>query len=356
MPLGACAFGRAIDAYGKPLDGGPPLCGRSVALELRLPQPHERDPIAFPLWTGVRAIDALLTIGKGARLGIFGAPGVGKTSLLESIVGTCDADAIVVALVGERGREAQRWIERRDDRTTVICATSDRSAVERLQAANVAFAQAGALRDRGLHVLVVLDSLARVAMALREIAVAAGESAGRGGYPPRVFAQLARLVEFAGSLHGGAITLIATVIHDGDERDPVSEAARSLLDGHISLSPRLAQAGRFPAVDVVASTSRTMEAIVDGYHMRAAATVRAALAALDRIEDARAVGVQPSDPLSLAAIALEQRLDDFLRQGSSASAYPQTCALLGELARQLDSQIGNPTISERPQSAGMIQS
>jgi len=301
-----------------------------------LPQPNEREPIAHPLWTGIRAIDGVLTIGRGARLGVFGAPGVGKTTLLESMARGCDADAIVVALVGERGREARRWIERLDDRTTMICATSDRHARERVLAANVAFAHAAALRERGLHVLLVLDSLARVAAAIREIGLAAGESSGRGGYPPRVFAELARLVEVAGALSRGAITLIATVIQDGDERDPVSEAARALLDGHVTLSVKLAQAGRFPAVDVLASTSRTMDAVVDEPHLRAARTVRRAMTALERIEDTRAVGIEPNDPWARRAMAAEDRIEAFFRQNGCISHRIETRDALIDLAGRLE--------------------
>jgi flagellar biosynthesis/type III secretory pathway ATPase len=179
--LGACAFGRAIDGYGRPLDGGPPPLGRRVGVALCPPRPAERAAVETPLWTGVRVIDGLLTIGRGARVGIFGAPGAGKTTLLESVVDGCSADAVVVALVGERGREAQRWIARRNERTTIICATSDRPAPERVCAAQVAVAHARALRERGLQVLFVLDSLARVAAALREISVKAGESTGLRG-------------------------------------------------------------------------------------------------------------------------------------------------------------------------------
>lgn len=201
LDLGTCAFGRAVDAYGAPIDGGPPLRGRSVSLEVRLPRPNERAPIATPLWTGLRVVDGLLTIGRGARVGIFGAPGSGKSVLLETIVGGCAADAVVVALVGERGREAQRWVARRGEAVTIVCATSDRPARERIAAARVAVAHADSLRERGLDVLLVIDSLARVAAAAREIAVREGEATGRGGYPPSVFARLARLVEVAGALH-----------------------------------------------------------------------------------------------------------------------------------------------------------
>lgn len=326
--LGTCALGRAIDADGSPLDGGPVLRGRAVTLQMRSPRPNERAPISTPLWTGVRVIDGLLTIGRGARLGIFGAPGAGKSTLLEAIVDGCAADAVVVALVGERGREANEWIGRCDDRTTIVCATSDRSAYDRLRAAHIAIVQASALRERGLHVLLLLDSLARAASALREIGVANGESAGRGGFPPSVFSQLAKLVEVAGATDAGSITLIATVIHDGDERDPVSEAARALLDGHVALSLRLAHAGRFPAVDVPASASRTMDAVTQPQHRRAALQLRRALAILDRLDDARALGIEPVARDAVAAVAAEQRIEAFLRQGRRPAP---TAAMLEEL-------------------------
>lgn len=336
LALGACALGRAIDAYGLPLDRGPLLRGRIVSLDVRPPRPNERTPIATPLRTGLRVVDGLLTIGRGARVGIFGAPGAGKTTLIESIVSGCGADAIVVALVGERGREAQRWIELSDDRATVVCATSDRPPQERVLAAQVALVHAAVLRERGLHVLLVLDSLARFASAAREIAIAAGEGAGRGGYPPSVFAQMARFVEVAGALERGSMTLIATVINDGDDRDPVSEAARSLLDGHIALSLRLAAAGRFPAVDVPASASRTMEAVAGESHVRAARRVRRAIALLDRIDDARALGIEPADRVARTAIAAESRIELFLRQGREASGFGATLRELAELATLLE--------------------
>jgi FliI/YscN family ATPase len=332
LALGACALGRALDAHGLPLDGGPAPRGRIVSLAHRCPSPNERVPICAPFWTGIRVIDGLLTIGRGARVGIFGAPGAGKTTLIESIVGGCAADAIVVALVGERGREAQRWIERRDDRTTVICATSDRPPSERVAAASVAVAHAGALRERGLDVLVVLDSLARVAAALREVGVAAGESTGRGGYPPSVFAEMARLVEVAGAVRDGSITMIGTVVDDGGERDPVSDAARSLLDGHIALSARLAEAGRFPAVRVLASTSRTMDEVATATHRRAARRVRRLIALLDRFDDARTLGIEPVEASARAAIRAEARLEEFLRQENRAAAPSVTLSQLAEIA------------------------
>jgi FliI/YscN family ATPase len=335
LDLGTCALGRAIDARGIPLDGGPTLRGRRVVLEARVPLPSERAPIVEPLWTGVRVVDALLTIGRGARVGIFGGPGSGKSVFVETLVRGCATDAVVVALIGERGREAQRWISRCDDRTTIVCATSDRPARERVAASQVAVAHARALRERGLDVVLILDSLARVAAAFREIGVAAGESTGRGGYPPSAFAELARLIEVAGRLHAGSITLFATVLADGDDRDPVSEAARSLLDGHVALSTRLAQAGRFPAVEVLRSASRTMEAVADENHQRAAARLRRTIALLDRIDDARTLGIEPSDRASRAVIAQEHRLEGFLRQGDDASSSGATLSEMFAIAQAI---------------------
>lgn len=305
-------------------------------MELLSPLPAERVVIDTPLWTGVRALDALLTFGRGARIGIFGAPGSGKTTLIEAIVDGCEADAVVIALVGERGREAHGWIARCDARTSIVCATSDRSAQERADAALVAVAQARALRERSLHVLLVLDSLARTAAALRELASARGEATGRAGYAPSVFAELARLVEPAGATAGGSITLVATVLSDGDERDPVSEAARSLLDGHVELSRALAQEGRFPAIDVLGSTSRTMERVVTPEHANAARNLRRVLALLARSEDARALGIVPKDPASVAALAAEPRVEQLLRQFDGPTPATQSVGWLTQIARDME--------------------
>jgi FliI/YscN family ATPase len=323
-----------------PLDGGAPLAGRRVGVALRVPRPNERAPVCRPFWTSVRVLDGLLTFGRGARIGIFGSPGAGKSTLIESIVDGCVADAVVIALIGERGREAQRWIERRDARTTIVCATSDRSPCERIRASTVAFAHAAALRERGLHVLVVLDSLARVASALRERATAAGESVGRAGYPPSVFSEMARFVEVAGPLAYGSMTLVATVLNDGDDRDPVSDAARALLDGHLVLSDRLAREGRFPAIDVPSSASRTMPLVAREEHIRQAARVRAAIAWLDRMADARALGVEPVEAAAQAAVAGEERIEDFLRQRTPALPT-ETLAALADLADTLEVSNGH---------------
>jgi FliI/YscN family ATPase len=334
--VGPALLGRAIDARGAPLDGQPPPLGTPIRIDGAAPLPFQRLAITQPLWTGVRCIDGLLTIGRGARIGIFGAPGAGKSTLLETIFLGTRADAVIVGLVGERGREAQRWIASCDERTTVICATSDRSAQERVRAADLIMAHANALASRGLHVLVVLDSLARYAYALREVAVASGESAGRGGYPPSVFARMAQLVERAGAFANGSITMLATVLNDGEDHDPVSECARSLLDGHLQLSPHLAQAGRYPAIDVLASSSRTMDAVAGSDHLRHAAAIRSALARLDRCADARSLGIEPADAPTRAAIDAEEALETLLRQGREPVSHP--CAL--EAVRQSADMLG----------------
>ena len=336
LPLGTVLLGRAIDSAGVPLDGRPAPRGR--CREVRLPPQAvaDRRPCAGVFWTGVRAIDGPLALGRGARIGLFGAPGAGKTTLLDAIVRGAEADAVVVALVGERGREAERRLARLDARTTMVCATSDRAPAERVRAAEVAFAQADALRARGLDVLLVLDSLARVASAARELALAAGEPAGRGGYPPSVFALLARLLERAGAVGRGSVTLVATVLSDGpDEHDPVSEAARAALDGHLALSDRLARAGHFPAIDVARSASRTLADVAAPDHVAAARVVRAAVAALDESRDARSLGVSSADPFLARCVAQEAALEHFFRQGPQPAAPRETLTALLRLADTL---------------------
>jgi ATP synthase in type III secretion protein N len=338
-PLGTCALGRAIDANGTAIDGGPAIGGRAVSIDSD--PTLARAPIATPLWTGVKAIDALLTIGRGARIGLFGSPGAGKSTLLETIADGAEADAVVIGLVGERGREAQAWMRARRPYTTMVCATSDRPAAERVRAASVAMAQAGSLAARGLHVLVLLDSLARTASAMRELALAIGEPVGRGGYPASVFADLARLVERAGSFECGSVTLVATVLSDGDDRDPVSDAARSLLDGHVQLSQALAAAGRFPAIDVAASASRTMGAVAGPEHLDQAATLRGALALLERTHDARTLGIEIADRATLAALEAEPSIEQLLRQGATPVSAMQTLAVLAETADMLGEADGH---------------
>ena len=335
LPLGSMLVGQAIDAFGARSIDGARVRGRRGRLASPAPFPSQRAEIDAPFWTGIRAIDALLTIGRGARVGLFGPPGAGKSTMLNALVRGSGADAAVIALIGERGREAEEWMRAAPPHATLVCATGDRSAGERIRAADVALAQANALRSRGLHVLLIFDSLARFANALRENAVASGESTGRGGYPPSVFAALAQFLEGAGCAGSGSVTLVATVLSDGDERDPVSESARSLLDGHFQLSSHHAHAGRFPAIDVPASVSRTMNGVVDPGHARDASIVRRALAALDDTREARKLGIMPSDPFALRAIASEEALEQFLRQGSQAEHPESSLSRLALLADTL---------------------
>lgn len=317
LVLGTAILGRAIGADGAPLDGGPPPAGLRGGGQQAPAEPASRLAIRKRFVTGLRAIDGPLAFGVGARVGVFGAPGCGKSTLLESIVAESNADVTVVGLIGERGREAERWLARIDRRTTIVCATSDATAAERLRAAEIAFAQADALRRRGLDVLLILDSLARVASAARDLAVATGEPVGRGGYPPSVFGLLAQLLERAGSFTTGSITLVATVLTDGpDERDPVSDACRAALDGHIVLAPRLAATGWFPAIDLPASASRTIGDIASPTHLAAARLLRRAVSLLDETREARCFGLDPGVGSSelRRAIAAEAAIAAFLRQ------------------------------------------
>lgn len=337
--FGTLLLGRAVDAAGHALDGRPTPRGRRTAGATGPAQPADRRPCDRIVWTGVRAIDGPLAFGRGARIGLFGAPGAGKSMLLDAIGGGAGADAVVLALIGERGREAERRIARLDPRTTIVCAPSDRSASERVRAAEIAFAQADTLCSRGLDVVLVVDSLARICAAAREIALAAGEPAGRGGYPPSVFALMARLLERAGRFERGSVTLVASVLSDGpDEHDPVSEAARAALDAHLVLSERLARAGRFPAIDLTRSTSRTFAEVAAPRHLGAARTLRAALAALDESREARALGIDAAsgDPFLARCVALEPRIERFLRQGAEPSSAQATLLELLRLADTLD--------------------
>jgi ATP synthase in type III secretion protein N len=337
--LGTALLGRAIGADGSALDGGPPPTGRPQVATAAVPTPRERVAVCEPFWTGIRALDGPLAFGRGARIGIFGSPGAGKSTLLEAVVAGSSADATVVALIGERGREAERWLSRIGPRTNLICATSDRPAGERLRAAELAFAQAGALRSRGLHVLLVLDSLARVAAAARDVAIAQGEPVGRAGFPPSVVARQARLLECAGATAAGSITLVATVLSEGAlEHDPVAEAARAALDGHVVLSARLAAAGWFPATDLPASASRTLSDVATPAHRAAAGRLRAAVAALEEARDARSLGLDPGagDVALARAIAAEARIAMFLRQPEGAANPAQTLMEMTEIADRLD--------------------
>ena len=333
VALGTPLLGRAIDAAGAPLDGLRAPLGHRRRATLAARPVGERRPCSEVLWTGVRAIDGPLAIGRGARVGLFGAAGAGKSTLLDAVMRGAAVDAVVLALIGERGREAERRIAGIDARTSIVCATSDRAPAERVRAAELAFVQADALRARGLDVLLVVDSLARIAAAARELALAAGEPSGRAGYPPGAFALLARLLEGAGPAGDGSVTLVATVLSEGpDLHDPVCEAARATLDGHLVLSDRLAQAGRFPALDVPRSLSRTMAEVATPEHAAAARVLRAATAALEDSRDARSLGIASEDPFLARCVAHEAALEGFLRQGAEPTPAHETLTELRRLA------------------------
>jgi type III secretion protein N (ATPase) len=335
VPVGAGVLGRVINALGEALDGGPwppaDIDGY-YPVQAAPPAPLSRAVISSPLQLGVRAIDGLLTCALGQRIGIFGEPGLGKSTLLANIVRGTEADVVVIGLIGERGREVREFIEKQLGpegmrRSVVVVATSDRPAMERAKAAYVATAIAESFRDRGCRVLLLMDSLTRFARAQREIGLAAGEPPTRRGFPPSLFAALPQLVERAGPAERGAITGIYTVLVEGDlTLDPVAEEVVSLLDGHIVLSRELGQRNHFPAIDVLRSRSRLMDAVVPPQHRADAARIRELMARHAEVELLLRVGeYKPgSDALADEAVARIDRINAFLRQGAELSAIEDT--------------------------------
>lgn len=315
-------LGRVLDGLGRPLDGGAILTGTAMALDNAAPASLDRRPIGKTLAVGVRAIDALLTCAEGQRVGIFGPAGAGKSTLVSQIVQGVTADVVVVGLVGERGREVREFLDHalasgHRSRCVVVAATSDRPALERVKAAQTATAIAEWFRDQGRSVLLMIDSLTRVARAWREIGLAAGEPPARRGFPPSVFAALPRLLERAGPGEHGTITGIYTVLVEGDvEADPIAEDTKAILDGHIMLSPTLAAADRYPAIDILASRSRLMNTLVSTRHREAASRLRAMLQRLEDIDLLVRVGEYRAgeDTLADEALARRTEIENFLRQ------------------------------------------
>ena len=340
-PSGAALLGRVVDAFGRALDGGAPVAADRI-LDADPPAPLSRPVISEPFVTGLRAIDGLLTFGRGQRVGLFGAAGVGKSTLLGQIVRGAEADAIVVGLIGERGREVAEFLERDlglegRKRAAVIVSTSDRPATERLRAAMAATAAAEAFRAEGRNTLLLIDSATRVARALREIGLSAGEPPVRRGFPPSTFARLPRLVERAGLDGRGAITALYTILVEGDDdnADPVADEMRSLLDGHVVLSRDLAQAGHYPAIDVGRSKSRVMDAVTSLDQQAQARRVNAWLAKLRDVELLVQVGeyTPGGDAVADAALAAKDGIEAFLRQAPSERlALADTRARLAALA------------------------
>jgi flagellum-specific ATP synthase len=325
LPVGDGLLGRVIDSHGHPIDRKGPLVHVHKEPLIRRPiNAMDRDPIRQPLDTGVRAINAMLTVGRGQRIGLFAGTGVGKSVLLGMMARYTAADVIVVGLIGERGREVKEFIEdilgeQGLRRSVVVAAPADAPPLTRMQGANYATAIAEHFRDRGQHVLLLMDSLTRYAMAQREIALAIGEPPATKGYPPSCFAKLPQLVERSGNgIHGvGSITAFYTVLSEGDDQqDPIADAARGILDGHIVLSRELAEAGHYPAIDIERSISRVMNNVSESAHIDAARRFRQLYARHNKARDLIQLGAyQPGhDPELDAAVRLNPQMRNLLQQ------------------------------------------
>ncbi|TFC87166.1 FliI/YscN family ATPase [Cryobacterium sinapicolor] len=323
VPTGTGLFGRVIDGLGRPIDGKGPLdVARFVGLDHDSPSAMARSRIQTPLQLGVRVLDTLTTVGKGQRMGLFAGSGVGKSSLLSMIARGTDAEVSVIALVGERGREVREFLE--DDlgaeglaRSIVVVSTSDEPAMMRLRAAFLATRIAESFRDDGADVMLMMDSLTRVAMAQREIGLSVGEPPATRGYPPSTFSLLARLLERAGTDETGSITGVYTVLVDGDDHnEPIADAARSILDGHVVLDRKLAVLGHFPSVDALSSISRVASRVNSPEQNRLAGLLRRVLAARRNAQDLLDVGAyrRGTNPLVDAAVDNEGAINAFLQQ------------------------------------------
>jgi type III secretion protein N (ATPase) len=343
IEVGPELIGRVLDGLGRPLDGKPPPRGRAVPVDRDPPPALGRRPVSEVFATGVRAIDGFLTLGVGQRVGLFAGSGVGKSTLLGAIARGATADVVVVALVGERGREVSEFLERSlgvegRARSVVIAATSDAPPVERLRAAQVATSVAEGFRDAGKSVLLLVDSVTRVARAQREIGLAAGEPPARRGYPPSVFTLLPRLLERSGQGEHGAITAIYSVLVEGGDMDePIADEVRSILDGHVVLDRAIAARAHYPAVDVTHSISRVMEQVAAPEHAHNARSLRALLAAYEEKRDLVTLGAYAagSDPRVDAAIRALPELERFLKQESAERVeLGATLEALAELARR----------------------
>jgi ATP synthase in type III secretion protein N len=338
---GRALLGRVVDGLGRPFDGGPPIDGELVSVDRDPPPALSRRPVSRPLPTGVRVIDGLLTLGEGQRIGLFAGSGVGKSTLLGAIARGAEADAVVVALVGERGREVGEFLERclgpeGRKKSVVVVATSDAAALERIRAAQVATAYAEYFRDRGARALLLVDSVTRFARAVREVGLAAGEPPVRRGYPPSTFAALPRLLERSGQSAHGSITAIYTVLVEGGDMDePVADEARGILDGHVVLDRLLAARGRYPAVDVTVSLSRVMDSIVTPEHREAARKLRALIATFEAKRDLLVLGAyaKGTDRDLDEAITKMPKIEAFLRQDPAERTAME--AMVAQLAGAL---------------------
>jgi flagellum-specific ATP synthase len=343
-PIGEALLGRIVDALGRPLDGKGPIEAPQQSVDAAPPHALARQRIAQPLSTGVKLIDTLCTVGRGQRLGLFAGSGVGKSTLLAMMVRGTTAARSVIALVGERGREVREFVEdvlgeEGLARSVVVVATSDEPALLRLRASFLATRIAEEFADDGHDVLLTVDSLTRLAAAQREVGLAAGEPPTSKGYPPSVFALLPRLLERSGPRVHGSITAFYTVLVEGGDHDePIADAARSILDGHLVLDRDLTTAGRFPAIDPLASLSRLATTVTTPEQQAAASTVRRSLAAAERVRDLVEVGayVAGSDRVADAALAAMDDLVAFLTQPAhDVVAFDDAWMRIAELAAQL---------------------
>jgi type III secretion protein N (ATPase) len=340
--VGEALAGRILDGLGRPIDGAPlPARLEEWPVDRPAPPPLSRAPVRRALPLGVRALDALTTLGEGQRIGLFAGAGVGKSTLLGQIARGTGADRIVVCLVGERGREVREFVEgtlgeQGLARAVLVVATSDAPALVRLRAAHVATAIAEWFAEGGRSVLLLLDSITRYARALREVGLAAGEPPARQGYPPSVFSALPRLLERAGARSRGTITAIYTVLVAGDDlEEPIADEVRGTLDGHVVLDRAVAAGGRHPAVDVLGSLSRCMRQVATAAHVAAAERLRGLLAAHERVRDLVALGAYRAgaDPDADRALARLPDIEAFLRQGAGERAgFADTVARLEELS------------------------
>ncbi|SFP24195.1 flagellum-specific ATP synthase [Geodermatophilus dictyosporus] len=332
VPVGEALLGRVLDGLGRPVDGHGPLGAGVDWVDLASETPHalSRRRVEEPLPVGVRALDTLVPVGKGQRLGIFAGSGVGKSTLLAQITRGTEADVRVIGLIGERGREVKEFLEENLGaegmaRTVVVVATSDEPPLVRLKAAFVATRIAEGFRDQGRDVLLLMDSITRTAMAQREVGLSAGEPPATRGYPPSVFAMMPKLLEKAGPGATGSITGLYTVLVEGDDHnEPIADTARSILDGHVVLTRRLATAGHFPAVDVLESISRVAGAVTSPARMADSREMRRLMGALRDVRELVEIGAyQPgSDPLVDRARVLSPAIDAFLRQALEDSTSP----------------------------------
>ena len=345
VAVGPGLLGRVLDGLGRPLDvdeHGPLTWDRLYPVYADAPDPLARRIIAEPLELGIRALDSVLTCGEGQRMGVFAAAGGGKSTLMGMLVNGADVDVTVIALIGERGREVREFLEHElgeegRRKSVVVCATSDRSSMERAKAAYVATAVAEYFRDQGKKVLFLMDSVTRFARALREIGLAAGEPPTRRGFPPSVFAMLPKLLERTGMSDRGSITALYTVLVEGDDMtEPIADETRSIIDGHIVLSRKLGAANHYPAIDVLASISRVMHAVVPERHRMLAGRLRSLLAKHEEIELLVKVGeYKPgTDALADEAIAKIEVIRQFLRQQTT-----ERCSMQETLQR-LEALVG----------------